>query len=583
MAAPKIPTLEAGVSISDLLSNLATSLAAVNNAGNLAVLEDVQAAQTLLEAAKSSPQTGDAQYTTAASLDNALQLSREAAAQTNNFASAAGLVGIDSFMLEAGQQLQESLKRVVAASKKVDAVEQTGFMDSPVGWLLNKVGLGDDSAHREYEAAAAEFNTLSQGLTALNNAAQEYSTTVKSTIPATSIEADKTRVEALRAALAHRNAELTAGAYKYASDTVMKVATMSAAQWGMSREGFLSSLDWGRFQDAREARANADEVDDSMLTEAYKLGHAILRGSPAADIPPKELRMYLRTNPEVAVMVQKGLNAALLSPEDPAYLEYGGTPGDAWKTIRTAKARLSPAAQEAFDKTIGQAANKLLLSPELSQTYKTAEQQAQFITTETQAMVEGFASNMDSANRANPLLMPSIAELAKPHPGLPNGLQPVVDTQLFKKVLQPALAAGKLKTLDHQELFDVVMAGVTDKRISADRAAADLHSIVTYGYALNAVNRQFSRMGITVPQKYVVNLGTSRYAPPAAKAASGFYSGTAADAVKDTYAGGKPTEYHRVDLFSVPAIKQAMKLYLGNPLTNLFRDTPAEAAKKAKE
>jgi len=471
-----------------------------------------QTADILNALSKNSPVLGDENNVTPAALAESNMYKAGASNQANAFAAAAGLVGDKNIMLSIGNKMQEALLKTEITGKQLDEIESMSFFDNPLAWISNQII--PNKAYAEHNSAVHEFNRLDKGATALNNLAQEYALTSQSTVPGTTVETQRGITQAAINQLAHKNAALNIESIKHNSAAMGSL--IAANQYTLQGElhKYSAKQEYDRLVLSAEANDKAaaavaeGSVEDDALLDAYLLGHEILMGKAAAPVDKKTLTMWMRNPamyPAAGEFIRKGLSVAGLDPSNELYGAYGPTPGDAWVTLNATRATLVPAAMNTVEKLIYPVSQVLLNDPEVAKQYKTPEQKKQFINEQVAIKVAEFNKVVDDKITNNPFVIPSIASLAKPDPSSPltaTGHKIVTGTELYKKVLSPAITAGLLQKTSHQELFDVVVAGVKSGKISNDVAAVELATIVSYATTINARKNQFLRMGIQTPSTY---------------------------------------------------------------------------------
>jgi hypothetical protein len=467
--------------------------------------------------AQSKQTTGDSNYVTTSSLAEALRYQAEADSYVRNVAEAMGAIGPENVILAAAQEMKKSLQEATAASAQVDKVESYSLTNNPLGWIKNQIS--PDPAYSKYNTAANKYNTLAAGIDSTSKAVQEIDKIAKSAIPATTAAVQATRVEALQNSVMNQNIDAQYTAMKHNAAATQALMNMGLQEYNIRKDMFSAVAEGARLQIARDAAEMAktkfdEKTDEQTLDEEivknYEEGYYILHGRKGTAYSPKQIVALYKSKaaPDIAIYVNKGRSVSGMSSADPLYGAYGYTPAEAAATIVGAKVKLPAPVQEAYTATIGAAHSEVLSDPILKEKYKTSDEKAAYVNARAQELLNMYGSNVDDKNKSNPLLIPSIAELAAPVPGAEkiSAHRVVTETKLYRQVFAPLLAAGKLKELNHQEVFDYTLAEIRSGKISPDTAAVELATIFGYGNSLNKVVKQFTRMGLIAPSSYNTKL-----------------------------------------------------------------------------
>ncbi len=485
-----------------------------------------------------------------------------------DFATRTGMGPGSSELVAMADELRTSLQAAMGAQEEIQNLNSGNFFTNPLGFIQAKLGM--HPAFAQYEAAAGKFNTLSQGMTAINNQIQEVATTQSALKPVLDIAAREERLDALGAHLNNLTRDQQQAAIVAGSKVVEATYALNQDQWNRQRDmaGLQLSIDASN----RAAAASADKIgegDETFLLANYKLGHKLLTGVDAPEIDAKTLmRLYVAKDPKLGVFIRKGMQASITTDADPSYLAYGTNPAEAHSVLTIVNPPLAPMVRATYDAVVGPAVNAAN-KQELAAKFPTPDARQAFINTAVAARMAQFEKVVDWQDKSNPLVPQSIAALVAPNPSNPKALkaEPIKNTQLYKKVLAPVIATGGLKTANHNEVLELAVAAVEQGKIKPDVAANELADIFAYQSFTNNRERQFARFGVPEPTTYnaavvlkgqsmpVIGLGT------AAMDAIGFN-----DAKTDV-----------INLRNVNQLKKFLLYRMSNPLTRPFKDNPSEA------
>ena len=493
----------AALTLDKVLSQVASVSEAQTSALKNAAAEKFTVGASIYANSHENPLTGDAEYRTVQSMAESLASGADAANMADVFAQSMGLKGKEAITVAVGQKMQESFQKSIQLGKQIDELESQTFLDNPLQWLSTQI-LGNP-LYNQHNAEVKTFNNLNQGMQDLNARAQQFAQTAVSTAPGLSVEAQKTKVDALQNKLASMRTELDSTSHLYNAEAYSLLASAEGHTLQSLLQAKSLQYEAVRLKLAQDAAARAQEsadgkadtTDEDAILQYYQAGHMSWFGKEDKVADTKTLfRLYnSKGNPasaRIRALVEKGMTLMAAPMDQELSGSFGTSPVDSYNNIAAVNIPMAPAAKQTYEALILPAVREAM-NPEVAKTLKTPEERMNYVNTTTSKLVASYTSNVQDKDGTNPFLIQPLATFATKDGATHSE---VTKTQLWKKVFAPAIGNGGLKTLDHQELFDLTKAAIDKKLVSADQAATDLAAIVGYSSALNASLKQFRRFGL---------------------------------------------------------------------------------------
>lgn len=468
--------------------------------------EQFTAAANIKANAMSNPLSVDAEYRTVQSMAETLAAQAAAGNESIDFAVALGLRGEEALTVKAGLDMQQSFQQALALGKQIDQIESQSFFDNPLEWISNRV-IGNP-IYQEHNAAVKKFNTINDGMNAMNARAQQFAQTAQSTMPGLSVEAQKTKVDALNSKLAQMKNELHVASNQFNAEAYSTLAAADGLQLRSILEAKSLQYEATRLALQKEANDRAavaatdktDKTEEDAILQYYQAAHLNWYGKEDTTADVKTLmRLYAaKGNPasdRVRALVEHGMQLMSMPMQDAGQElqgSFGFTPATAYNNIAAAKIPLAPAAKQTYESLILPSV-QTAFDPVVGKDLKTPEQRMAYVNQQVIKRVADYNSLINDKDKTNPYIIQPLKFFTST-----DGSQhkEVTKTQLWQKVFAPAIVQGKLVETNHQEIFNLTAAAIEQKIVSADQAAADLATIVGYSSALNASLKQFRRFGL---------------------------------------------------------------------------------------
>jgi len=479
-----------------LLASIASQGQRVEESGNKALDAGVQKVVITGEMASSLAPLGDENNITPRMHEEVLQIKHDQDAAIRSYANAAGFVGVNAIIDDTAAVMKKAYMDAMAAAERVSAIESQSFTSNPMGWLMNKIS--PDPAYAEYEAAASRFNIASQGHTALSNAITSTAQAVKVAPMPVSMEARQSSVEAAKRVLEQKRQALLLAAHNTNEEALEKVAKFDQQQL----DNYIRTAHLYLSGEALRDKQNTAEIKDNVA-DVIAAGYETIHGTPAPEAMRKSIDFALKTGQlkdDMSIYYDHGTRIMAMSPNDSRYGAFGGTAGESYETIKITKPQLSGTLGASYNEIFGP------LNLEGDPQYlklKTADEKALYINAAiTQERTRQLA-NISDLDGTNPY---RIAPLGTFNSQDPRYFKLIRDTQLWKKVYEPLVAAGHFTTLSHDKLFGVAAQAVINKTLSAEQAAKDLTTIVAAAQTMNYIAKMHNKLGLPEPDAYTTSI-----------------------------------------------------------------------------
>ena len=364
-------------------------------------------------------------------------------------------------------------------------------------------------ASQKYEQAAQTFNTASRGLESMNQTIQQLGATARITDMPMSQAAQLSTINAFQRNLDQRAAALKQAAAGVNLEYLQAVATASKSQLDDAYRTASLWIDQQQLELAKAAllerqlsiKTKEEEVEaENLILDTLASGYVSIHGgavTPELRQRMKHAKMLGREDAQI--YYDAGLRASTMNPDSYLYGAYSNTPGGAFTAIDVVKPAMDDRTRAAYKDIFG----TVILAVQANPAYKSMDtrEKAALVDAQVAALIANKTRIMDDKDKTNPFLLPALAEFNHKDPRYFGVAR---NTQLWKTVYQERVAKGEYDKLDHHKLFGDMAEAVLAGKISADKAAEDLTTIVTAGNFINSVARGHNKFGVMPPTSYKV-------------------------------------------------------------------------------
>lgn len=446
--------------------------------------------------------------------DNSASLQLDIGAQDNIIAGVQnqGALSAQNARLKAGAifgaDLNQQGEQITAATdiwkaayqKKMDSLnaisakDSVGFMDNPLGFILNQFSVNDDirthNSALEVEQAAKqhidEINQMSDA-TARNQKNFEINITqasidaaAKKTTDAAQILANKAETDGLNYNVDSLQTAINASKEKTALKFQVLGAQNAQAQLKIAMDTY--ALHKEEFSWKQEEKANKD-LGDTDLINRMQAGLKVLYGDKAPDLTASK------------ATAQRYL--ALLKSNSPAGKEasdaymagqtgiIGGNPAQVIDSINSGVAVQFTPVQEPIKKLFDVAVQQVSAGVQSGAVTKGNYQAS--LNAAVTGQVNQYLKDIEPGSGNNPFNIGAVSSLVQ-MPG-------VATTPLAQKVLAPMVTAGA-KLDDPKQVYSTALAGVQAGKISVEDAVDGIVSLYQKGVDTNLAARNLTKFGI---------------------------------------------------------------------------------------
>ena len=502
-----------GNPILDAAYSGAASTSAVVSQSSAGIINDRTAQQTLADSSASIDLDIGTNNAIIDSVKNQAALSAQNARLKAGAIFGADLNQQGEQISAAADTMNQAYAQKQQALQNIQQKDSVGFMDNPLGFILNQFSVNDDiRAHNsalEIEQAAKghieDLNALSNA-TAQNQKNFEINVTqasidaaTKNTLNTAQLSANKAETEGLGYNVDALQTAMNASKEQTALKFQVLGAQNSQAQLKLAMDNYaLHKQEFQWQQDQHEA----NQATDEYLTDRIQKGLTVMYGANAPDLTasPKLAKTYLTLLKSNTPAGKEATDAYMAGQTG----VLGGNPAQVIDSINSGVAVQFTPAQAPIKNLLDVAKQKVDAGVQTGQVTK-ANYSASINSTVT-GQINDYLKDIEPGSANNPFNIGAVSSLIS-MPG-------VSSTPLAQKVLAPAAAAGA-KFDDPKQVYSTAVDAVNKGTISLNDAVDGITALYQKGVDTNLQVRQITKFGI-VPTENMHSYNTRVEVDPTA-------------------------------------------------------------------
>lgn len=544
----------AGISLADLLNQVSSFKEGADEvAGKL--LNISQAQQDIAQSDASIFAQKATDDSTVAAAKNA------GALQTQANIKKAGV----AFGTDVGAQNEQVTKLALASQSAFDSKQQAlksikdkesvGFLDDPLGFIMNKFTINNDID--QYNVAEETENNINKRIQAINTLTQTTATTqtmlsqtmtessaeaaTRSAAAQALLEANKSRQQGLAYNAAGIQNALASTQAGLSAEFQANSAKNTETQIGISLQNLKLAQDNSAIARSEYEQRQSDKADTNAYAastvDTINKGRQVRMGAAYVPLDPNQSKLIIasirsKTPIGEALMADYSIGERSNIAGAPI---IGTSPAQTIDLMTKANISLTPAQQVIKDNILGQSINDIKSAqiqgssaskafPQLAQlNFKDKDAVTNAINQHTQDLLNQAAKVVKPGDATNPYQIASIKDLAASSPT-------IAALSTYQAVLKPLIDKG-VDITDPKQVMDLVGKAVSGGLLDHNTAAKDIATMYQMGVKANLATRQFATFGLTPSLAYNAQVETS---PAALFSKNGVINMTDVNAVSNT-------------------------------------------------